>query len=231
MNAATVGMSWVFGLSLLACGGATKPPETAGDTTIPGQRETDQSRCATAGRDDRDVTESSSPNSLASNVRRVYGQFREGEEVRRTLLCREVDTNLDGVKDLFRTYDDQGAKLSEAADSNYDGKIDTWITFAGTRIVRIELDDNGDGEPDETRYYTGGKLSRLQKDTNHDKKPDVFEVYSGGVLQRVGVDANFDGQVDDWYRDELRISEEAKAASQKADGQGKGQPASAPAGG
>lgn len=217
--------------TLVACGGAEPARPTSADSAIAGQRESDQSRCATAGRDDRDVMESSSPNSVASNVRRVYGQFREGEEVRRTLLCREVDTNLDGVKDLFRTYDDQGAKLTEAADTDYDGKIDTWITFAGTRIARIEFDGNGNGEPDETRYYTGGKLSRLQKDTNHDKKPDVFEVYSDGVLQRVGVDANYDGQVDDWYRDELRISEEAKAASQKADAQGKGQTSSAPAGG
>lgn len=221
----------VFGLFGLGCGGAPQEPNAAGDAVIVGQRESDQSRCATAGRDDRDVMESSSPNSVGNNVRRVYGQFREGEEVRRTLLCREVDTNLDGVKDLFRTYDDQGAKLTEAADTNYDGKIDTWITFSGTRIARIEVDDNGDGEPDETRYYTGGKLSRLQKDTNHDRKPDLFEVYADGVLQRVGIDSNFDGQVDDWYRDELRISEEAKAASQKAEAQGKGQPTSAPAGG
>ena len=48
------------------------------------------------------------------------------------IICREIDTNLDGVKDIVRTYNEKGESLHEQADTNYDGRIDTWITFAGT---------------------------------------------------------------------------------------------------
>ena len=191
----------------------------------------DISRCEFKGRADRDVEESSSRGSLRPNIRRIYAMVGEGEERRKFLLCRELDTNLDGIKDVVRTFNDKGESLREVADANYDGKIDTWITFAHGRMAKVNLDRDGDGQPDEFRYYVQGKLSRIQRDTNHDGRPDVWEIYEDGVLKRIGWDLDFDGRVDRWDRDEIAEraalekemqSEEQKkqeeAAKKKADG-------------
>jgi hypothetical protein len=93
--------------------------------------------------------------------------------------------------------------IEEQADSNYDGKLDTWIRFSKGRIAQVDVDLNGDDSPDETRYYVRGKLSRVQRDTNHDGKPDIWEIYAGGHLERMGVDVDHDGRVDRWNRDEV----------------------------
>ncbi len=163
----------------------------------------DVSRCEYKGRADRDVEESSSRGSLRPNIRRIYAMVGEGEERRKFLLCREVDTNLDGIKDVVRTFNDKGESLREVADSNYDGKIDTWITFAHGRMAKVDLDRDGNGQPDEWRYYVQGKLARIQRDTNHDGRPDVWEIYEDGHLKRMGWDLDFDGRVDRWDRDEI----------------------------
>ncbi|MBM4363021.1 MAG: hypothetical protein FJ104_10100, partial [Deltaproteobacteria bacterium] len=185
----------------------------------------DRARCDFKGRSDREVVESSGPGSLQPNVRRVFGIIGEGEDRRRVLFCREVDTNLDSVKDVVRTYNDRGEAIDEHADSDYDGKFDTRIQFSGGRIAKVELDAGGDGRVDETRYYVKGKLSRVQRDSNHDGKPDVWEVYVDGVLDRLGTDLDFDGHVDRWDRDEIahreaaekeRLEEERQDAARRA---------------
>lgn len=201
---------------LLSC--AKKNQPVAGpEETVSGKRSDDQSRCEFAGRDDRDVQESSAPGSVVANVRRVFGYVGAGSERRRILLCREVDTNFDGVKDVLRTYGDHGEKLTEQADSDYDGRVDTWITFGKSRPAKIEFDKTQDGKPDEVRFYTAGVLTRIQRDTNADEKPDVFEIYRQGRLERMGIDGDYDGKVDAWHRDELRALEEEAAEQAQAE--------------
>jgi hypothetical protein len=153
----------------------------------------------------------------------VYRVLGEGAERKRILICREVDTNLDGIKDLVRRYDDQGQVLEEDADANYDGKIDTWTYYFRGRIARVEVDLDGDDTPDETRYYVQGKLSRVQRDTNHDGRPDVWEIYSDGHLERIGVDLDHDGRVDRWSRDQA-AEKSGDAGSSGANGEGADQP-------
>jgi hypothetical protein len=155
------------------------------------------------GRTDREVVESRGPGAELPNVRRVFGVIGEGEDRRRILLCREIDTNLDGKKDVVRRYNEKNEAVEEQADSDYDGKIDTWIRFARGRMAKVEFDGNRDGRPDETRYYIRGDLSRVQRDTNQDGKPDVWEIYAKGQLERMGVDLDHDGHVDRWDRDEV----------------------------
>jgi len=174
----------------------------------------DQSRCDFRGRGDREVSEATGPGAHRPNIRRVFGVTGQGDDRRRVLLCREVDTNLDGAKDIVRTFTDRGEPLSELTDSNYDGKIDTWITFARGRVSKMQIDNTGHGEPDETRFYVAGKLSRAQRDTNGDGKPDVWEIYEEGKLQRIGVDLDFDGHVDRWDRDEIALREIAEKERQ-----------------
>ena len=225
---AVVAVAAGAGVLGFACGGGTQegpPPQAATQHEghprgLPGE---DSSRCDFKGRTDREVQETAGPGSTSQNIRRVYALVGEGEERRRVIICREVDTNLDGAKDVVRTYNERGEPLKETADTDYDGKIDTWVTFARGKIVKVEVDHSGRGKPDETRVYMNGKLSRVQRDANHDGKVDTWEIYDDGKLQREGVDLDGDGRVDRWDRDEITLRElnekerrEDEAAEQKA---------------
>lgn len=206
---------------LSACGGSTAGAEGPKQAMSqkPGIVPDDKSRCDFKGRADREVIESNGPGASIPNVRRVFGILGEGEDRKKVLFCREIDTNLDGAKDVVRTYNDKGDAVEEQADSDYNGKVDTWIRFGSGRIAKVEIDQNGDGRPDEMKYYVKGKLSRVQRDSNFDGKPDVWEVYADGTLERMGVDLDFDGHVDRWDRDEVahRAAEEKeKAEDEKA---------------
>jgi DNA-binding transcriptional MerR regulator len=200
-----------------ACGSSQTPSAKPGAEAqaMRGLAEDDRSRCDHEGRADREVSETAGPGAFQPNIRRVYAIMGEGEDRRRVLQCREVDTNLDGVKDVVRTYNDQGETLHEMADANYDGVIDTWVTFARGRIAKVEVDTNGDGRPDEARYYIRGKLSRVQRDTNFNGEPDVWEIYADGHLQRMGVDLDHDGHVDRWNRDEVLARQQAEEERRK----------------
>jgi hypothetical protein len=201
-----------LGLGLWACTGQKPAAQGAAEEeTRPVELpKDDQSRCDYRGRADRDVSEVAGPGSLTQNIRRVYALSGEGEESRRVLVCREVDTNFDGIKDVVRTYNDRGEALAELADSNYDGKVDTWVSFARGRVAKVEVDTTRNGMPDEARFYVVGKLSRVQLDVNDDGRPDVWEIYDEGKLQRRGVDLDHDGHVDRWDRDELALREIAE---------------------
>ncbi len=170
----------------------------------------DQSRCEHEGRADREAHETAGPGAVQPNIRRVYAVASEGEEQRRVLICREVDTNFDGIKDVVRIYEDTGEPAMEAADTDFDGRMDLWMTFQDGRPGKAEEDTNGDGRPDEVRFYLSGRLRRAQRDTNFDGKADVWEIYDDGRLQRVGEDLDHDGLVDRWSRDEI-LAREAEA--------------------
>jgi len=188
-----------------ACGGGSEGPAKSPNAAagpVKGIEGEDASRCDFKGRADREVNETAGPGAIQPNIRRVFAIVGEGDERRKILLCREVDTNLDGMKDVVRTYNDKGEALNELADTDYDGQIDTWVTFSRGRIAKWQIDVNRDGRPDEARFYTSGKLARAQRDTNNDGKPDVWEIYDEGRLQRMGVDLDRDGHVDRWDRDE-----------------------------
>ncbi len=217
----SAGLCLCFGaaLAFTACGGSeTKKPKAPGmDRAVDAHGKDDRSQCDFKGRNDREVIETRGPGALEPNIRRVFAIVGEGEEARRALLCREVDTNLDGVKDVVRTYSDKGDALHEQADTDYDGRVDTWIAFSRGRIAKVQIDSNKDGAPDQFRFYVDGKLSRVQRDTNHNGKPDVWEIYDNGRLQRMGVDLDHDGQVDRWDRDEELARQEALKEKEEAD--------------
>ena len=171
----------------------------------------DGSRCDFRGRADREAVETAGPGAVQPNVRRVYQLIGSGESVHKVIVCREIDTNLDGIKDVVRVFNEKGESLREEADGNYDGRPDTWLTFTNGRIAKEEIDTNGDGYPDQWKYYVAGQLSRIQRDTNFDGKPDTWEFYDNGKLERVGVDVDFDGHVDRWDHDTLaRLGAEQK---------------------
>ena len=203
----------------LGCGGKSKPAESTVSTpnvvSVAGGVDGgfgDGSRCEFRGRTDREAVETTGPGAVQPNVRRVYQMVGTGDSMHKVIMCREIDTNLDGVKDIVRTYTEKGESLHEQADANYDGRVDTWITFSGGRIAKEDIDTDFDGNPDVWKYYVAGTLSRIQRDTNRDAKPDRWEFYTGGKLERVGVDLDADGHVDRWDHDEL-----AKLAAEAAE--------------
>jgi hypothetical protein len=219
---------------LAACGGGTPPQAATGAAegraaSVDGGA--DQSKCDFRGRADREAVETAGPGAVQPNVRRVYQLVGTGESMHRVLVCREIDTNFDGTKDIMRVYSEKGESLREEADANYDGRIDTWITFSAGRISKEELDSDFDGNADVWKYYVAGQLSRIQRDTNRDGRPDRWEFYTSGKLERVGVDLDFDGHVDRWDHDELlRLAQEAAESSQAQAAKSAPAPAAADAG-
>lgn len=178
----------------------------------------DHSLCDWKGHADREASEVAGPGSIQPNVRRVYQILGTGEDRHKILICREIDTNFDGVKDVVRHYNDKGESISEEADANYDGKLDTWITFIKGRLAEVKLDTNFDGKVDTWKYYTNGKLTRVVRDSNHDGKPDVWEIYRDGHLERMGVDVDGDEHVDRWDHDtEMRRRFEDAERKKEAD--------------
>lgn len=210
----SMGAAACLTLGLVGCGGGTPPPRTAavtpGGSKDPSKwPKDDRSMCDWRNKPELEVSETAGVGALKPNIRRVFKTFGEGELRRKTLICREVDTNLDGIKDTVRTFNEKGEALREEADTDYDGKIDLWMSFVGGRLAEENVDTNGDGKPDQWKVYVNGQLSRIKRDRNFDGQPDVWEIYANGRLERMGVDETHDGHVDRWDRDELfRVEQE-----------------------
>lgn len=202
--------------ALVGCGGSTPPPKDAavspGGSKDPSKwPKDDRSLCGFRGQPELEASETAGPGALKPNVRRVYKSFGEGETRHKSLVCREIDTNLDGIKDVVRKFNERGEATKEDADRNYDGRLDIWQTFVHGRLAEVKLDTNFDGKVDVWKAYNEGKLSRVKRDRNHDGTPDIWEIYVEGKLERMGVDVSRDGHVDRWDRDEeLRLAQEAE---------------------
>jgi len=195
-------------LALVACGGnsATEAKIQSGRKDPSTWPADDRSMCTWKGRRDIEVSEVTGSGSLRPNIRRVYKLVGDTEHLHKTIECREIDSNLDGIKDVVRTYNAKGEPIHEESDRDYDGKIDVWISFAEGRMAEVQEDTNKDGRPDVWKYYTDGTLIRIKRDRNFDGKPDVWEMYArGGRLERMGVDDNGDGHVDRWDRDDQLV--------------------------
>jgi len=203
-----------FAAAALACGAAVLVLAACGDSTpqskVAGGGSKDQSKwpsddrtmCDWRNKPELEVSETAGPGALRPNVRRVYKMIGEGDMRHKVLVCREIDTNLDGVKDTVRNFNAKGEATKEDSDTDYDGKLDVWSTFVNGRMSEEDVDTNHDGVADVWKVYVDGKLSRIKRDRNFDGKPDVWEIYSNGQLERMGIDDNFDGHVDRWDRDE-----------------------------
>ncbi|MSP24349.1 MAG: hypothetical protein EXR75_04140 [Myxococcales bacterium] len=209
LTVASVAFSSLAVASVVLGGCASTPegPAASAITPIKAERRADgtivddHSLCDFKDRKDVELSETAGSGSMQPNVRRVYKVFGIGADRRKILVCREVDTNLDGIKDTVRLFTDEGQSKEERADTNFDGKIDTWNVFARGRLAEVRLDHNYDGKEDETKVYIEGKLSRVKRDTNSDGKPDTWEMYRNGRIERMGVDIDFDTRVDRWDQD------------------------------
>ncbi len=203
---------------LVRCGGAP-----VSETTAPGGSSNqgnwpadDRSLCDRfvhwRSNPELEASETTGPGSFRPNVRRVFKVVGERDNRHTVLLCREIDSNLDGVKDLVRTFTEKGEPLHEEADTNFDGKIDVWLNFADGRIEEEDVDTTFmAGRPNVWKFYVDGALSRVRRNTHcASGHPDVWEIYYGDRLERVGNDSTCDGHVDRWDRDaQLLAAEDA----------------------
>lgn len=204
----------------VACGGdpsnaPLKTPAAPGGSKDPSKWPADdRTMCDWRNKPELEISETAGPGALKPNVRRVYKIF--GDESRhKTVICREIDSNLDGIKDTVRTFNNKGEPIHEESDRDYDGRIDVWIKFVDGRIAEEDVDSNKDGRPDIWKFYVNGQLQRIRRDRNFDGKPDVWEIYTKGRLERMGVDETADGHVDRWDRDE-QLKKEQDQAEKKA---------------
>jgi hypothetical protein len=214
-------------VALIACGGSKPPVSNApGGSRDPSKWPADDgSYCERfvhwRSSPQLEVSETAGVGSIRPNIRRVYKTVGERDDRHTVLLCREIDTNLDGVKDVVRTFNEKGEPLHEEADTNYDGKIDDWINFAGGRIAEEDSDTTFTaGRPNIWKFYLDGQLSRIRRNTHcPNGKPDTWETYFNNRLERVGNDATCDGHVDRWDRDaQLMAAEEAAQEAAQPDG-------------
>ena len=194
--AASCGDSGI-GKATIAPGGTVDPAKWPAD---------DRSICKYKEKPELEVSESVGPGSPKPNVRRVYKLAGDRETRRKVLVCREIDTNLDGIKDVARMFNDRGEAIHEEADTNYDGRVDSWADFENGRLAKSEVDTNFDGRVDVWKFYVEGELLRVRRSTHcPNGKEDIWEVYVKGRLDRIGSDLDCDGHVDRWDRDTERM--------------------------
>lgn len=230
-RALLVGSAMVWTAALGACGGGeTKPASTApgGSTDETHWPTDDQSLCNRfvhwRGNAALETSETAGPGAIKPNIRRVYKSVGDRDDRHSVLLCREIDTNLDGVKDVVRTFNEKGEPLHEEADTNYDGKIDVWINFADGRIAEEDADTTlSTGRPNVWKFYVNGELSRIRRNTHCPTgRPDTWEIYYRGRLERIGNDVTCDGHVDRWDRDAQLLAAEDAAQERAASDAGAG---------
>ncbi len=127
------------------------------------------------------------------------------------LLRRSLDADRDGKPEEIR-YEDMrtGQVIRTEHDTDYDGKMDSWVTYeTGKPVVRVQ-DNNGDGRGDSWERFVGDRAVAKTLDTNGDGVKDTFYRYTNGELQEKLRDANDDGTIDriDTYRDHHLIRTE-----------------------
>ncbi len=178
-----------------------------------------------------EASETTGPGSFRPNIRRVFKTVGERDNRHAVLLCREIDSNLDGVKDLVRTFNEKGEPLHEEADTNFDGKIDVWLNFVDGRIEEEDVDTTfATGRPNVWKFYVDGALSRVRRNTHCPSgRADTWEIYYGDRLERVGNDSTCDGHVDRWDRDAQLLAAEEAAQEKSAQGDAGAEGLAAPA--
>jgi hypothetical protein len=159
------------------------------------------------------------------DVRKVFQVVGEGQEAHPVLVCREVDLNHDGTKDVFRFYNDTGRTLREEEDRDFDGRLDVITYFDNAEVVRREFDRNHDGMIDQRMYYRENRPYRAEREVQSDNaaefRPDYWEFYDArGHVVRIGTDYDHDGRADRWDRVDrlapLRVPTTPQAGAQSA---------------
>jgi len=113
------------------------------------------------------------------------------------MIRKEADRDYDGKLDTWQTY--AGNSLEERTlDTNNDGHVDTWERYRGGRMVERVIDRNGDGGKDAFYTFSDGSLVEERHDRNDDGQSDLIVTYQGRQKARTREDRSGDGQIDTW---------------------------------
>jgi hypothetical protein len=96
-------------------------------------------------------------------------------------------------------YDPRTGRLRRLdADTNKNGRIETFSFWDATRIIRIEADVDEDGKIDRWEHYDdGNKLMRIGSSSRDDQVEDTWTYPDAkGFLARVEFDTDRDGAID-----------------------------------
>jgi hypothetical protein len=123
------------------------------------------------------------------------GQWQNRGELR--VVRHSLDVDDDGAPEELRYVDVASGQLVRAElDRDFDGVIDTWITYQDGEPAVAVIDSNADARTDTWERYTGGQLEAKTLDRDHDGVKDTFYRYRDGELTTLLRDANNDGTVD-----------------------------------
>ncbi len=210
---------------LIGCNKNDEGTKNASDAGKGGKlgRIDDGQRCDATGRKETlvDLNQDDVP-----DVRKVYIE-NNGEQV---LVCREVDLDFDGVKDIFYFYDENGQITRDEANLDYTGTTEIVSIYAQGQVIKQELDTNSDGLVDKLRYLENGVPVRVEGDRDGDQRIDYWEYYEAGKLVRVGSDEDGDGKAETWDRDDateaaLRLDDEEEETEEGEEGEEGGEEA------
>ncbi len=102
-------------------------------------------------------------------------------------------------KEAVAKYDPKTGRLKRVdADTNKNGRIETFSYWDATRVIRIEIDRDEDGKIDRWEHYDEqNKMSRVGSSSKDDEVEDTWTYPDGsGFLAKVETDSDRDGIVD-----------------------------------
>ncbi len=122
-----------------------------------------------------------------------------------------LDADRDGTPEQIRYFEsDSMLLLRVEQDSNFDGSLDIWNTYANGKLVERDRDTSGDGRADVWERYENDRMTERTIDRDHDSVADAFYVYADAILAEERHDANNDGTIDRLirYQNLFRVSAE-----------------------
>ena len=101
-------------------------------------------------------------------------------------------------KEGVAKYDPKTGRLKRVdADTNKNGRIETFSYWDATRILRIEIDRDEDGKIDRWEHYDENKMTRVGSSSKDDEVEDTWTYPdASGFLAKVETDSDRDGIVD-----------------------------------
>lgn len=137
--------------------------------------------------------------SSGREVRMVQLPFEQTsyDLVTHAVVRKVMDRNQDGISDRIVTYQGLGGARSEETDTDFDGVVDRWDTFAADgRRIRSAAAGRG-ATPDRIATYDStGKLRQVEIASNSDGRIDLVRTYEGSRLAENRIDSNGNGRTD-----------------------------------
>jgi hypothetical protein len=115
------------------------------------------------------------------------------------LVRQEEDRDYDGRTDSVLRFA-RGELSAREIDTNNDGLPDIWEQYKNGRQVERNLDRDYNGIPDAFYEFEGKYLARERHDADNDGKVDLWIKYKAGRRASAEEDRDRDGRVDSWTR-------------------------------